>query len=199
MSENFSRKDGMQVLRAAFDDATGRLKTDATFTGVLEVALDAANDSVAIGDGTDDLVINADGSINTAISGAVSIEISAADGDSIIVSDGNDNLAINADGSINISLPAGASTSANQATAIQWLTDIEALLTEAGTQLALRMDEASATVTYVGTAYAGSLNAAASWAIKRITISGTVTTIEWADGDTNANNVWNNRAALSYS
>lgn len=47
-----SPKDGMQVLKYSFDDATGSIRTTAQFTGTLEVALDQATDSVAIGDGT---------------------------------------------------------------------------------------------------------------------------------------------------
>jgi hypothetical protein len=62
-----------------------------------------------------------------------------------------------------------------------------------------RIDVASATVTYTGYAPVGTLNASAGWAIQRVTVSGDVTTIEWADGNANADNVWDNRAALSYS
>lgn len=62
-----------------------------------------------------------------------------------------------------------------------------------------RLDEASATVTYVGNANVGSLDADAAWQIKRITESGTVTKIEFADGEQTFDKVWTNRAALSYS
>jgi hypothetical protein len=63
---------------------------------------------------------------------------------------------------------------------------------------ALRLEEASATVTYVGEAEAGTATSAAAWRIKRIsTASGT--SIQWADGDTLFNNVWDNRAGLTYS
>lgn len=61
------------------------------------------------------------------------------------------------------------------------------------------IDEASSTVTYVGKAAAGSSTASAVWQIQKISISGSVTTISWADGDGNFDNVWNNRASLSYS
>ena len=63
--------------------------------------------------------------------------------------------------------------------------------------LSLRLDEASATITYVGEARPGSVTSAALWRIKRLdTTSGT--SIQWADGDTLFNNVWNNRASLTY-
>lgn len=61
------------------------------------------------------------------------------------------------------------------------------------------IDEASATVTYVGTALVATGTDGALWQITRITESGTTTTIETADGDDNYDNVWDNRASLSYS
>jgi hypothetical protein len=64
--------------------------------------------------------------------------------------------------------------------------------------LVQRIDEASATITYIGYAQDGSSIADAVWSIKRIdTSSGT--TIEWADGNNNFDNVWDNRAALTYN
>lgn len=62
-----------------------------------------------------------------------------------------------------------------------------------------RIDVASATVTYIGEAVVGTLGSAAAWRIQRVTVSGTVTSIEWADGNVNDDNVWDNRASLSYS
>lgn len=64
---------------------------------------------------------------------------------------------------------------------------------------ATNVDDASATVTYVGKALPGSSAASAVWQITRITTSGTVTLTAYADGDSNFDNVWNNRAALSYT
>jgi hypothetical protein len=67
-----------------------------------------------------------------------------------------------------------------------------------GSALSLRMDEASATVTYVGEALPGTATSASAWRIKKLdTTSGT--SIRWADGDTLFNNVWDNRAGLTYS
>lgn len=63
---------------------------------------------------------------------------------------------------------------------------------------ALRLDEASATITYVGEAAPASSEAAAVWRIKRINEASGVS-ITWADGNTNFDNVWANRAALTYS
>lgn len=70
------------------------------------------SDSVKIGDGTDFLAVNADGSINiSAISGNVTVVATDFDirdlshtQDSIKIGDGTDFLAVNADGSINVNL-----------------------------------------------------------------------------------------------
>lgn len=61
------------------------------------------------------------------------------------------------------------------------------------------VDEASDTVTYIGKAEPGSAENAAVWQIKKITISGTETITTWADGDVQFNNVWDNRAGLTYA
>lgn len=64
---------------------------------------------------------------------------------------------------------------------------------------AIRVDEATTTVTYVGKATIGVLTSAASWLIFRITTTTTLTTVEWADADSNFDNVWDDRASLTYS
>lgn len=55
------------------------------------------------------------------------------------------------------------------------------------------------TVTYAGYALAGADVAEPVWRIMRITETATTTVIEYADGNENMDNVWNDRAALSYS
>jgi hypothetical protein len=60
------------------------------------------------------------------------------------------------------------------------------------------VDEASTTVTYFGEAIPGTSLSSALWRIKRLTVSGTVTITEWADGNGNFDNVWNDRASLTY-
>jgi hypothetical protein len=62
----------------------------------------------------------------------------------------------------------------------------------------IRVDDASATTTYVGYAALGMLESEAFWKIKRLTTSGTVLKIEWADGDEYYDNIWANRASLTY-
>jgi len=64
------------------------------------------------------------------------------------------------------------------------------------TPFTLRYED-TGTYTYVGEANAGSLEASAVWRVKRLTNSSN--TIVWADGDTEFDNVWNDRAGLVYS
>ena len=67
------------------------------------------------------------------------------------------------------------------------------------TRKSLRIDEADSSTTYIGESAFGSSEAAAVWRIYRLTVSGTVTTLSWADGNDEFDNIWNNRASLSYS
>jgi len=61
-------------------------------------------------------------------------------------------------------------------------------------------DEASATVTYIGYCeQLGIRTNAAKWFILRVTISGTVTTPEYAGGNAKFEHVWDDRASLNYS
>ena len=54
-------------------------------------------------------------------------------------------------------------------------------------------------VTYVAIAPVGSLQAAAVWQAKRITVAAGTTVIEWANGDANFDNVATNLALLAYA
>lgn len=64
--------------------------------------------------------------------------------------------------------------------------------------LAQRIDSPSATVSYIGYAAPGTLTSAAAWQIRKIDET-TGTIINYADGNANFDNVWDNRAALTYS
>lgn len=61
------------------------------------------------------------------------------------------------------------------------------------------IDEASGTVTYVGEANPGTATATAEWRIQKIDTSANPISVKWADGNTSFDNVWDNRASLSYS
>ena len=62
-----------------------------------------------------------------------------------------------------------------------------------------RQDDVSAAVTYYGWALPGSSVASAVWRILKKDVSGTETFYLYADGNTDFDNIWNNRAVLSYS
>ena len=85
------------------------------------------------------------------------------------------------------------------------LTDYKVKTTEQGDEhiqhmlqggLAFRMDE-GATYTYIGEALPGALAAAAEWRIKRLTNA--TNAIEWAGGNSDFVQVWDDRASLIYS
>lgn len=77
---------------------------------------------------------------------------------------------------------------------------LEVVVTNAATDEATRVVVASSTVSYIGKAPAGTATNAAAWKIQRVTTTvGGDLTVEWADGNINYDNVWDNRAVLSYS
>jgi len=85
-------------------------------------------------------------------------------------------------------------------------TDIRAIVNSDGsinnTQVVVvygtRIDEATSTVTYIGKATPGTATSVSLWQIQKIdTTTGTV--ITWADGNGDFDNIWANRASLSYS
>jgi hypothetical protein len=67
-----------------------------------------------------------------------------------------------------------------------------------GGSFAVRIDEASATITYVGKADVASLQSAAVWQIQRLDDSAPFA-ITWAGGDDLFDKVWNDRADLTYT
>ena len=66
------------------------------------------------------------------------------------------------------------------------------------TQLTRNVDEVS-DVYYIGEAAPGSNTASSVWRIKKITFNGDDSVTEWADGNSNFDNTWDNRLSLSYT
>jgi hypothetical protein len=68
-----------------------------------------------------------------------------------------------------------------------------------GVNLAVRIDDTTtADTTYIGKAPIGTATSSASWQIASLaTSSGLIKT--WADGDAQFNNIWDNRASLTYN
>lgn len=63
------------------------------------------------------------------------------------------------------------------------------------------VDSTDPLVTYIGKAIPSPISneGMAVWQIQRITLSGDDVVIEWADGDAEFDNIWNNRESLTYS
>lgn len=77
-----------------------------------------------------------------------------------------------------------------------------ALYVDSGTEqnFALQYDNTGVGgVSYIGEAVPGSITSASVWRIKRMTETGPNVAIVWADGDASFDNIWDNRASLSYS
>lgn len=73
---------------------------------------------------------------------------------------------------------------------------------EMATQYATQYDQDAdpPSYAYLGHAVPGTATSAATWRIQKLTFGagGDVST-QWADGNSNFDNVWDNRASLSYS
>jgi hypothetical protein len=94
----------------------------------------------------------------------------------------------------------GAATSDNQVTIIAQLDDVLTALNSdtEDKRLTVRLDEVSDTLFYVGKALIGKVNSDANWLIIRYTTVGNVLMSEYANGSEAFDQVWNNRATLTY-
>lgn len=77
------------------------------------------------------------------------------------------------------------------------VTDLGNLATTAP-ELAVKITVSGAN-TYVATAPIGTAQSAAAWQVKKINVSGGTTTITWADGNANFDNVATDLTALTYN
>lgn len=64
--------------------------------------------------------------------------------------------------------------------------------------LNVEIDDTGTGIVYVGKAAPGTAKSAAGWIIKRLVKTGLDLSVTLADGNGNADNVWNDRASLSY-
>lgn len=83
------------------------------------------------------------------------------------------------DGSIPVTIVAGGSSTPSYATKID--------------------DTSTANVIYIGNAAIGSSGASAVWQIKKLDTSSLALDKTWADGNSDFDNVWNNRTSLTYN
>ncbi len=85
---------------------------------------------------------------------------------------------------------------------VKWLCDDVsggALVKVLSSDLVTNYDPVGATTAYVGKAIAGTATSAALWQVKRLTFAadgGVIT--KFADGDATFDNIWDNRASLTY-
>ncbi|MBA2611303.1 MAG: hypothetical protein H0U95_04975 [Bacteroidetes bacterium] len=61
------------------------------------------------------------------------------------------------------------------------------------------IDESNPNVIYKGFASPAAITQDAVWAIQRVSINAEICSYQWADGNKNFDNVWNNRATLIYA
>lgn len=71
---------------------------------------------------------------------------------------------------------------------------------ESSAEITTRIDSKSTTkITYIGTATIGSDDSQPVWRIKIVDeTDSVVSVIKWADGNSNYDNIWNNRLTLTY-
>lgn len=77
------------------------------------------------------------------------------------------------------------------------LTGIKAIIGPVATLL--EVDSGDSTIKYIGKGQPGTNVASAEWQIQRMTKSATGLVIEFADGNSDMDNVWDDRESLSYS
>jgi hypothetical protein len=77
-------------------------------------------------------------------------------------------------------------------------TVVEQVIRTSDLPLASRIDEVSTSLMYQGWAECGTTDDEAKWTIRKVEKVNTVTSITWADGNSNRDNIWDNRAGLNY-
>jgi len=74
------------------------------------------------------------------------------------------------------------------------------ITSEEDTVYSKQTDFVGDTVIYKGEAIPGSLTSASVWRVRKLTLAGDGDVTEiWADGNANFDNVWDDRASLTYS
>lgn len=73
------------------------------------------------------------------------------------------------------------------------------LVTGGSSTYTTRVDDAGSLITYVGKAEIASATSSAVWQIQKIDETGGDLVITWADGNASFDNVWDDRASLTYN
>jgi hypothetical protein len=64
---------------------------------------------------------------------------------------------------------------------------------------AVRYDDVGSDIAYLGEAIVGTSSASALWRIRKLDSSNLDLVVTWADGDSDFNNIWDDRISLTYS
>ncbi len=114
------------------------------------------------------------------------VEISSSQSSIAVGNPGNSNtLNVNSDGSIDVDVVLNSGTDS---------------ITTVPTNYIVQMDTSSSSTQYVGKAAPGTANSSAGWLIAQLSISSSGISVLYANGSgTSFNQIWNNRASLSYS
>lgn len=72
------------------------------------------------------------------------------------------------------------------------------IITTQPMEITLIIDE-QGTITYLGKAKLGTATSDAAWQIRRINFSGTTNTFQYANGSRRYDQIWDNRASLTYT
>lgn len=116
-----------------------------------------------------------------------------------------DGIAVGSENALPVTLSgggaSGGATSDNQVEMIAQLDEIltEQQITSGTTPRAVRLDQVSDDLFYVGKATAGTLDSASNWQVVRFTKTGGILKGEFANGSTAFNQKWDDRLTLTYS
>ena len=172
-----------------------------TFTDYVTIRLDSI---LLVTNVTDNIIIY--NFANAALGGNVSANVLTLDYDTSAMDNSdklqifyeNDDVALATEttqqqlAGICSSIQANTLETVNQITNLNTVTN--SILNDSSSKKAIRLDEASASVFYVGEAELGSIDTNPVWSVFRYTTSGTVLTKEWSG----LNQIWNDRASLTY-
>jgi hypothetical protein len=116
----------------------------------------------------------------------------------------NDGTVVNEENPLPVTMSGGgASGGATSDNQVEMIAQLDEILTALSTdtedkRLTVRLDQVSDTLFYVGKALIGKVDADAHWLIIRYTQTGSVLMSEYANGSESFDQVWDDRATLTY-
>lgn len=210
MAYETSHLNGDNVLRDIHDPVSQAIRVNATFGGSGgEVIISHLDDSIRLGNGTNFLTSTTvsgkigldvniigpelanietelntlNGKVDTTNTTLTSIDNKLNNLDIRDLNQTQDNIAIGDGSNLFTSQQLGSTVALN----------IESV------NKSIRMDDIDSNNTIIGYAVVGSATSSPVWRIQKLSTSGSITSVTWADGNFNFDNVWDNRNSLSYS